>query len=272
LRFVEVTPEQLPENPARILQEIWQVSTLNFIGKYGLPKSNFRLDVLEDLLLQYTPLIQTEILNEIPLVEELFAYLLFQKDLVIDKVAYRPESPEAIARAELLFQNLINQIANGVMVLILNNFSEVEEIKQVLYNKNKISSREIAKFRNYLSWRYRKEKYWDDPQALFESKYRLFFFNEKGIKTTFIYAPRQAELNQLRGIPWLVTILLETRDAIAPRLQALVGFMGNGLVYLLTQVIGRGIGLVGRGIIQGIGNSLQDTRYGKTSKGENSKF
>ncbi|MEG4329441.1 DUF3685 domain-containing protein, partial [Microcoleus sp. herbarium5] len=36
-----------------------------------------------------------------------------------------------------------------------------------------------------------------------------------------------------------------------------------GVVYVLTQVIGRGIGLIGRGIIQGIGNSLQDSKFGK---------
>ena len=34
-------------------------------------------------------------------------------------------------------------------------------------------------------------------------------------------------------------------------------------MYLLTQVIGRGIGLIGRGIIQGVGSSFQDSKFGK---------
>ncbi|MEZ2322328.1 MAG: DUF3685 domain-containing protein, partial [Microcoleus sp.] len=38
---------------------------------------------------------------------------------------------------------------------------------------------------------------------------------------------------------------------------------GVGVVYVLTEVVGRGIGLVGRGVIQGIGNSLQDSKFGK---------
>ncbi|MCY7381758.1 MAG: DUF3685 domain-containing protein, partial [Microcoleus sp. CAN_BIN18] len=48
-----------------------------------------------------------------------------------------------------------------------------------------------------------------------------------------------------------------------PRVRAVISLLGAAVVYVLTQVIGRGIGLVGRGIIQGIGNSLQDGKFGK---------
>ena len=70
----------------------------------------------------------------------------------------------------------------------------------------------------------------------------------------------------MTGLPWLITITLEIRDAIAPRVKALVGLIGNGAVYILTQVIGKGIGLIGRGIIQGVGNSFQEAKYGKNSQ------
>ena len=189
--------------------------------------------------------------------------------MIVNNVAYRSsdsfKSLESLRIPEILIQNLIIQIANGVMVVILNNFSAVEAIKQNLYDKRFISSREIARFRNNLSWRYRQEKYFEEPKNIFESKYRLLFFNGKSIKKMFVYAPRQEELAQLTGIPWLTTIALETRDSIAPLLRSVVAFVGNGLVYVLTQVIGRGIGLIGRGIIQGIGNTLQDNRYSKNN-------
>jgi hypothetical protein len=61
-------------------------------------------------------------------------------------------------------------------------------------------------------------------------------------------------LAQLSGIPLGVTLILEFRDAISPRIQSLVGFLGTGIVFVLTQVVGRGLGLVGRGILQGIGS------------------
>jgi hypothetical protein len=63
-----------------------------------------------------------------------------------------------------------------------------------------------------------------------------------------------------------VTIAFEARDAIAPRLRSTVAWAGKGVVYVLTQVIGRSIGLVVRGVIQGIGNTLQDARFGKNSE------
>ncbi|MDY6896454.1 MAG: DUF3685 domain-containing protein, partial [Cyanobacteriota bacterium] len=37
--------------------------------------------------------------------------------------------------------------------------------------------------------------------------------------------------------------------------QSLVSFLGNGVVFVLTKVVGRGVGLVVRGVLQGIGNA-----------------
>ena len=45
-----------------------------------------------------------------------------------------------------------------------------------------------------------------------------------------------------------------------PRLKMATTFMGSSIVYLLTEIIGRGIGLVGRGVIKGIGNILQENK------------
>ncbi|MFN5161930.1 MAG: DUF3685 domain-containing protein, partial [Cyanobacteriota bacterium] len=52
-----------------------------------------------------------------------------------------------------------------------------------------------------------------------------------------------------------VTLALETRDALAPQLQNLIRGLGDLVVVVLTQVVGRAIGLVGRGIAQGMGRS-----------------
>ena len=94
----------------------------------------------------------------------------------------------------------------------------------------------------------------NEPQAIFESRYELFVFAPRGIAKISIYSPRNQELAKLADIPLAVTLLLELRDAIAPRLQSLLSFLGNGIVFVLTQIIGRGLGLVARGILQGIGS------------------
>ncbi len=97
-----------------------------------------------------------------------------------------------------------------------------------------------------------------EPKNIFESQYQLFTLTGRGIKQTTIYAPRTSELEQLTGLPYIVTLALETRDAIAPRLRSAISFAGNSVVYVLTEVIGRGIGLIGRGVIKGLGNVWVD--------------
>ncbi len=263
LRFSQVTLEQLSEKRSLILQDLWQVSVIDFFGKYyTLPLGNRELEVV-DILLSDAAAVKGDILDKIPFVVELLAHQLFETPLIIDNVSYPAQTPEALARSEILLQNLIVHIANGVISPLLNHFADIETIKQSFYNKQLISSRDIARFRNNLSWRYRKFQLIDEPEAIFESRYHLFVFSDTGIKRTAIYAPRTQELEELQGISLVVSIVYELRDAIAPRLRATVAWVGRGVVYFLTQVIGRGIGLIVRGVIQGVGSAWQDTRFGK---------
>lgn len=255
LRFSQVQPSQLPEIQSAILRDLWQAATTDLFGKYStLRVGNRELEIV-NILLQDAPVVQTAILDKIPLVYELFSHLLFQTPLAIDNVSYPASSPEAMSRAESLLQNLLIQLANGVVQPLLNKFADVEAIKENFYDRRLISTREIERFRNNLSWKYRLENYIEQPKAIFESRYELFVLASRGIAKISIYAPRGQELAQLSGIQFAVTLALETRDAIAPRIRAAVTFLGRGVVYVLTQVIGRAIGLIGRGILQGIGSS-----------------
>jgi DNA-binding NarL/FixJ family response regulator len=261
LRLLVLPAEELARRRSPILREIWQTATLDFYNTYYT--SGQADDLIVDVVMQDAATIQRTLLDQIPFVSELFAYLLFDTALTIDEVAYRSESPEAQARAQLLLDNLILRIANGIMQFLLNHFAELERVKERLYDRRYWSSRQIARLRNELSWQYRQEIYFEDPIAMFESRHSLLTLNGNAIAIATISVSRLGELNQLKGLPWLVTILLESRDAIAPRARAVIAFLGRGVIYLLVQVIGRGIGLIGRGILQGFGNALQETRYGK---------
>jgi len=219
-----------------------------------------------DVLLQEGAIVQAAMLSKIPLMPEFLAHLLFQVPLTIDDAAYVAGSVEAMARMELLLQNLTIQLANAVVQPLLNRFGDVVVIKQTFYDKRLLSSREIERFRNNLSWKYRVEKYFGEPTAIFESRFHVFALREQGITKTSIYAPRNDALTQLSGIQLTVTLALETRDAIAPRLRSAVSFVGSGIVYVLTEVIGRGIGLIGRGIVKGVGNALQESKLNRNSE------
>ncbi|GAX38780.1 DUF3685 domain-containing protein [Nodularia sp. NIES-3585] len=270
LRVPQITIAQLEDIKNSILYDLWQAVITDFFGKfYRVQVGKQNIEVV-NLLLQNYRVVQTEIFNKIPLVVELFSYLVFQTDLHIDNTCYSAGSPEAKSQALIILENLLIQVANGVVQPLLNSLADVEEIKQNYYDRSLISTREIERFRNDLSWKYRLNKYINEPKAMFESSYELFVLAPRGIAKTSLYAPRGQELAQLSGIPLLVTLTLEFRDAIAPRLKSLLAIVGSGIVFLLTKIVGRGLGLIGRGILQGIG-SVSQTEKNFKRNGERPK-
>ena len=238
----------------QISLDLWKFAITEFFGNYSriiLDKQEINL---VKFLLDKTTDLHTEIINKIPLLFELLSYLLLMTDLYIDNVSYPAGTKESQSQALLILENLLIHIANAVIQPLLNNLADEESIKQNFYNWQMISTREIEKFRNNLSWKYQLHQYITEAQTIFESRYEFFVFSSRGITKISVYAPRNQELAQLSGIPLGVTLILEFRDAISPRIQSLVGFLGTGIVFVLTQVIGKGLGLVGRGILQGIGS------------------
>ncbi len=263
LKISETQLQQLPEKVSDILRDIWEASTLNFFGKYYEVTEGDRIFEVIPMLLRDAPQIQLEILDKIPLIPDLIAHLVYQIPLKIDNTSCPIGNPEAMARAEALLHHLVIQIANAVIQPLINYFADFEEIKEKYYQRKYLSTREIERFRNNLSWKYRIEKLVGEPQSIFESVYKIWVFGEIGIQQKVIYAPRKSELEELSGIPLAVTLVLESRDAVAPRVRSTIAFVGSGVVYILTQVIGRGIGLIGKGVLQGIGSSLQDHQAGR---------
>ncbi len=246
----------------QILVDLWQFIIIEFFGNYSRISLDKQEINLVKLLLDNTTDLQKEIIKKVPLFWDFLSYLLLCTDLYIDNVSCPFGSKEAQSQALLILENLLIHIANNVIQPLLNNIADVETIKQNFYHRQMISTREIERFRNNLSWKYRLNQYINEAQTIFESRYELFVFAPRGIAKISIYAPRNQELAELSGIPLGVTLMLEFRDAIAPRLQSLLGFLGTGIVFVLTQVIGRGLGLVGRGILQGIG-SVSSTEKGQ---------
>lgn len=245
---------QFTERHYRSIRNLWKYSTQEFISRYNLEEDT-QSELFLEVLNRGAIAVNQEILSQIPHTLELFAYLLKDRSLIIDNVTYRPEAKESLDRAQLILENLLLNVANGVLQFILNTFGELEIFKHNLYNPNVRSSRDVARFRNDLSWQYRQRKYLLEPKAIFESRYQLLAFTPFGIIENSIYAPRHEELENLTGLAWGVTMIFELRDALAPRLRALVAWLGEIVVYILTNIIGRALGLIARGISDGVGSS-----------------
>ncbi|MBD2325303.1 DUF3685 domain-containing protein [Alkalinema sp. FACHB-956] len=264
LTLAQVDPPQLTAKQAELLTDLWEASTIDFLGKYYTLRDSIQTIEVVPAVLHSYPIVQRDILSKIPLVPDLFAYLLFQTPLIqeftLTSPGAAPVSSEQLDRAAAILENLVIQIANAVIQPILNQFADWEPIKQNFYDRRHMTSREIERFRNDLSWRYRRDRWFDTPTHIFESQYRLWTLSDRGIRRIAIYSPRRQELETLSGIPLAVTIALEARDALSPRLRAAFSILGAGVVYLLTEVVGRGLGLIGRGIAKGIGDAWQDRR------------
>ncbi|MEL7242712.1 MAG: DUF3685 domain-containing protein [Cyanobacteria bacterium J06573_2] len=263
LRTSEVEESLFNEVKYQLLLDVWQAATKEYFGKF----SRIRIGDIEveivNILLENEAIVRTEIIEKIPLITELLSYLIFQTELYIDNTLYSPGSEEANEHAAMILENMLINIANAVIQPLLNRLADVEIIKKDYYNHKLMSTREIERFRNDLSWKYRWQNYVGEPQEIFESRHELFVLAPRGIAKAFVYSPRNSELSELGGIPLAVTLLLELRDAATPRIQSLVSFVGNGVVFVLTRIVGRGVGLIVRGVLQGIGNaSLPERKRG----------
>ncbi len=255
-RLREVRLAALHDRVPEILQTVWRIVVIQFFRCESEPSSE---PSIANGVQQAAARINI-LLERIPLVADWMAYGLWGMPLSLDNQPYGVGTPQADDRALLLLENTVLRLANAVIQPLLNQFSDVEWVKGRYFKIQYASSRELMQFRNDLSWRYRRDRWLDTPTDIFESQYRLLYLAENGIAETMIYAPRQQELAALSGLPLALTLVLETRDAISPRLRSVFALLGTGVVYVLTEVVGRGIGLVGQGIIKGIGNAWNDRR------------
>jgi hypothetical protein len=258
LRFSELTADRLDSRAIQLRRDLWQESLTDFLGRYRLVRLQETAIELVPALLRSEPSVTPAFLDPIPGVAIVLAALLWQSPLELDGQSYPCNAPESLQRLTLLIENWAIATANAVMQPLLNQFGELDDIKQQLYDARLLSTREVTRFRNQLNWRYRLDWLIRDPQAMYESRLRLHTLGPQGIEEVFVYAARQRELHQLSSLQQSVTVAFELRDAISPQLRAMLAWVGGGLVYVLTQVIGRGLGLIGRGILQGVGSSFSN--------------
>ncbi len=132
--------------------------------------------------------------------------------------------------------------------------SKIFDIEKEL--KRIVRTRELERFRNQLNSQFRLYNLFIRPIHLYESKRLLYKLSNANIVTVIITEPRDDELRQLDWLQRQVTFLVEARDALAPQVQSIVRHIGDLMVILLTNVLGRAIGLIGKGIAQGMGRTI----------------
>jgi hypothetical protein len=153
---------------------------------------------------------------------------------------------------EALLDNLIVEITNAVMFIIVNEFSFIYEIRKNFYRSNFLSLRNVERFRNNLSWQSRVKNFITRPADIYNSQQGIWIVRTTGIYYRIIYANRSTELLSLQRFSLLTLVGIETKDFLTSRIDEAIYFFGSSIRYTLTSVVGQVIGLVWRGIIEGL--------------------
>ena len=242
------------ESWVQLQGELRRQALTTMAGSYvQIPRSGQLLSVAQQLL-DNADFSSTD--ADLPDPEAMLSPLLAGQPVLVNGQLLPPDDPRALLQLEALVSNWLIRTAELIGADLLDICGEWPELRRYLLNEELISTRELERLRNHLNSQSRWEDWIQRPIELYESKRTLFQLDAGRIVPVKRLEPRDQELSQLGWWQRQVALLLETRDALAPQLHALIQRVGDLMVVMLTQVIGRGIGLIGRGIAQGMGRHL----------------
>lgn len=255
LRLQESSKESLPQRWRALQPALRQQALRQMAGPYvQLPREG-TLRPVADTLLSQSDLSGDD--PELPDPHAMLAALFQARPVVVDGRLRAADEPQAVLYLELLLANWLVRSAEQIGGQVLALSADWPELRRYLLHDNLLSTRNLERLRNQLNAQERWLNWVQRPIRLYESRRPLFCLKQGGISLLDLTEPRDGELKRLRGPQQLVTLVLEIRDALAPQVQSVVRALGDLLVVLLTRVVGRAIGLVGRGIAQGMGRSLE---------------
>ena len=194
--------------------------------------------------------------EDLPEPMAMLAPLLADQPVLVNGQLLPADDPRALLQLETLVSNWLVRTAELIGAELLEACGDWPELRRYLLDDHLLSTRELDRLRNQLNTQMRWVDWIERPIQLYESRRTLFQVRGGRIEPYQLTEPRDRELNQLGWWQKQVALLLETRDALAPQVQAFVRRLGDLAVVILTQVLGRAIGLVGRGIAQGMGRSF----------------
>ena len=153
---------------------------------------------------------------------------------------------------EAILDNLVLEISNCIIYFSLLQFSSSTAVRQTLYRSKFLSLRNFERFKNNLIWQTFIKTYIRRPIDLYNNRYQIYVLRTSGIYSKTIYANRSKEILSLNKIPLLTISILEIRDFFTSRIDETVYFVSKGFRFTLTSILGQIVGLVWRGVIEGL--------------------
>jgi hypothetical protein len=258
----ELARTPTPGDAAALLQQRWQAlqprlreqALLSMASPYVQLPLEGRLQPVASSLAEASDLSLDD--PELPDPQAMLATLVLARPLLVDGQLLPPDEPRAVLHLERLVANWLLRNAELLAADVLACCGDWPELRRYLLRPELLATRNLERLRNQLNAQQRWLNWFSRPIALYESRRQLLCLEGGSIATRNLLEPRDQELRRLGWLQQVVTLSLEARDALGPQLRQLIKGAGDLLVVLLTQVVGRAIGLVGRGILQGMGRSL----------------
>ncbi|WP_269605366.1 DUF3685 domain-containing protein [Prochlorococcus marinus] len=226
----------------------------NFIDSYDSLQKN-GIDVFISEFLVHNAELGT-LDDELPSISLIIDPILNNKPILIDGEYLSIEDPRSVIQLETFILNWIFRTAEIVSEEIISSCSEWPELRKYFLNKELFSTRELERKRNHINTSSQLQNLFKKPVRLYESKRLYYTVKNNKIEKIIILEPRDDELKKLDWAQRQIAFVIELRDALAPQVQAIIQYLGDLIVLILTKVVGRSIGLIGRGIAQGMGRNL----------------
>jgi hypothetical protein len=248
------SPQALRQQWQALQSEVRQNALRRLAGPYVRLPQGGALQSVSDTLLQRCNLEGSD--PELPDPQAMLLALVLGQPLLVDGQLLPPDAPLAVLHLEQLLANWLVRTAEQVASQVLGCCADWPELRRYLLMPELLATRNLERLRNQLNAQQRWSSWLERPVALYESRRPLLVIESNAIVRLEQTEPRDQELRQLGWPQQLVTLALESRDALAPQVHGLIRGLGRLLVVLLSEVLGRAIGLVGRGIVQGMGRSV----------------
>ena len=241
-------PKFIMEKKGRILfLQCIKKSCEDFLTKQYGYKVRLNFDVLKKALYTKNLLKDIELLFQVPF------YGLFDPKSKKFRLIYYPVYNIASETfIEALIDNMILEISNCIVYFSIIKFSSVYAFRQTLYRSNFLSLRNFERFKNNLSWQLITKNYVQRPIDLYNNRYGILILRTNGVYSRTIYANRSKEIVSLSSFSLVTLIVVEFRDFVTSRLDEATYFISKGVRFTLTSGLGQLIGLVWRGIIEGL--------------------
>ena len=237
-----------------ITPELRSNTLRNFIDSYDRLNKNGVEVSISDFLVRNSELDIID--DELPSIDLIIDPILNNKPILIDGKYLSIEDPRSFIQLEILMLNWIFRTGELVSEEIISSCYDWPELRKYFLNKELVSTRELERKRNHINTKNQLQNIFKKPVRLYESK-RLYYTVKKNvIEKIIIFEPRDDELRKLDWTQRQIAFVIEVRDALAPQVQAIIQYLGDLIVLILTKVVGRSIGLIGRGIAQGMGKKL----------------